>query len=69
MLSETSRLLLKLKSTDEYCYILFSAFNKFAEEPKNSAQLNGRIAMNSSINSTEKEQNSFLLLADNSFYE
>jgi hypothetical protein len=25
--------LLKLKSTDEYCYILFSAFNKFAEEP------------------------------------
>ncbi|MCI6346410.1 MAG: hypothetical protein MR777_08525, partial [Succinatimonas sp.] len=34
MLSEASRLLLKLKSTDEYCYILFSAFNKFAEEPK-----------------------------------
>ncbi|MDD6755474.1 MAG: hypothetical protein PUD95_05400, partial [Succinatimonas sp.] len=33
MLSEASRLLLKLKSTDEYCYILFSAFNKFAEEP------------------------------------
>lgn len=25
--------------------------------------------MNSSINFTEKEQNSFLLLADNSFYE
>ena len=25
--------MLKLKSTDEYCYILFSAFNKFAEEP------------------------------------
>lgn len=25
--------------------------------------------MNSSINLTEKEQNSFLLLADNSFYE
>lgn len=34
MLSEANRLLLKLKSTDEYCYILFSAFNKFAEEPK-----------------------------------
>jgi len=33
MLSEANRLLLKLKSTDEYCYILFSAFNKFAEEP------------------------------------
>ena len=33
MLSEASRLLLKLKSTDEYCYILFSAFNKIAEEP------------------------------------
>ena len=33
MLSEASRLLLKLKNTDEYCYILFSAFNKFAEEP------------------------------------
>lgn len=33
MLSEASRLLIKLKSTDEYCYILFSAFNKFAEEP------------------------------------
>lgn len=32
MLSEASRLLLKLKNTDEYCYILFSAFNKFAEE-------------------------------------
>ena len=26
--------MLKLKSTDEYCYILFSAFNKFAEEPE-----------------------------------
>ena len=34
MLSEANRLLLKLKSTDEYCYILFSAFNKFAEEQK-----------------------------------
>ena len=32
MLSEANRLLLKLKSTDEYCYILFSAFNKIAEE-------------------------------------
>lgn len=27
-LSEASRLLLKLKSTDEYCYILFSAFQQ-----------------------------------------
>ena len=40
MLSEASRLLLKLKSTDEYCYILFSAFNKFAEEP-NSGDVYG----------------------------
>ncbi|MDY6261448.1 MAG: hypothetical protein SPL31_04940, partial [Succinivibrio sp.] len=45
MLSEASRLLLKLKSTDEYCYILFSAFNKFAEEPIISTQKMNRKAI------------------------
>ena len=43
MLSEASRHLLKLKSTDEYCYILFSAFNKFAEEPKYEPDQDDRI--------------------------
>lgn len=47
MLSEASRLLLKLKSTDEYCYILFSAFNKIAEEPKFMSEISSNFGMES----------------------
>ena len=61
MLSEASRLLLKLKSTDEYCYILFCAFNKFAEEPscmRSAKSCNQELdALQSYYNALDKDEN------------